>query len=89
LVLIYLISQTVTDSEIIDAVLGCKLNESEDDDDSNGSVGEENNMTVAETISCCDSLINYMKQKSFATELEIMQIYRLEEKFEKERHSKS
>jgi hypothetical protein len=39
---IYLISQTLTDSEITDAVQGCKLNESEDSDDSNGSVNEEN-----------------------------------------------
>jgi hypothetical protein len=30
------VSQTLTDSEIIDAVLGHKLNESEDSDDSNG-----------------------------------------------------
>jgi hypothetical protein len=29
---------TVEDSEIIDAVLGRKLNESEDSDDNNGSV---------------------------------------------------
>jgi hypothetical protein len=75
--------------EIIDAVLGCKLNESEDSDDSNGSVDEENKMTVAEAISCCDNLINFMEQKSFTTEQEIMQMCRLKEKFEKERHSKS
>jgi hypothetical protein len=47
--------------EIIDAVLGHKLNESEDSDDSNGSVDEENKMTVAEAISCCDNLINVME----------------------------
>jgi Ca2+/H+ antiporter len=40
--IIYLVSQTLTDSEIISAVLGCKLNDSEDSDDSNGSVDEEN-----------------------------------------------
>jgi hypothetical protein len=39
------VSQTLTHSEIIDAVLGRKLNESEDSDDSNGSVDEENKMT--------------------------------------------
>jgi hypothetical protein len=47
--------------EIIDAVLGRKLNESGDSDDSNGSVDEENIMTMTEAISCCDSLINFME----------------------------
>jgi hypothetical protein len=84
---IYLVSQTLTDSEITDAVLGHKLNESEDSDDSNGSV-DENNMTMAEAISCYDNLINFVEQKSFTTEQEIMQMYR-QEKFEKERCSKS
>jgi hypothetical protein len=51
------VSHTLTDSEIIDAVLGRKLNESEDSDDSNGSVDEENKITMAEAISCCDNLI--------------------------------
>jgi hypothetical protein len=37
--------------EIIDAVLGRKLNESEDSYDSIGSVDEENKMTMAEAIS--------------------------------------
>jgi hypothetical protein len=46
-------------------------------------------MTMAEAISCCDSLINFMEQKSFTTEQEILQMYRLKEKFEKERRSKS
>jgi ABC-type transport system involved in Fe-S cluster assembly fused permease/ATPase subunit len=46
-------------------------------------------MTVTEAISCCDSLINFMERKSFTNEQEIMQMYRLKEKFEKERHSKS
>jgi hypothetical protein len=46
-------------------------------------------MTMAEAISCCDNLINFMEQKSFTTEQEIMQTYRLKEKFEKERCSKS
>jgi hypothetical protein len=50
---------------------------SEDSDDSNGSVDEENKITMAEAISCCDNLINFMEQKSFTTELEIMQMYRL------------
>jgi methyltransferase-like protein len=59
--IIYLVSQTLTDSEIIDAVLGRKLNESEVSDDSNGSIDEENKMTVAEAISCCDNLINFME----------------------------
>jgi hypothetical protein len=62
------------DSEIIDAVLGRKLNESEDSDDSNGWVDEENKMTMAETISCCDNLINFTERKSFTTEQEIMQM---------------
>jgi hypothetical protein len=87
--IIYLVSQTLTGSEIIDAVLGRKLNESEDSDDSSGSVDEENKMTMAEAISCCDSLINFKERKSITTEQEIMQMYRLKEKFEKERHSKS
>jgi hypothetical protein len=86
---IYLVSQILTDSEIIDAVLGCKLNESEDSDDSSGSVDEENKMTMAEAISCCDSLINFMEQKSFTTEQEIMQMCWLKERFVKERRSKS
>jgi hypothetical protein len=34
-------------------------------------------MTVAEAISCCDSHINFMERKSFTTEQEIMQMYRL------------
>jgi hypothetical protein len=38
-------------------------------------------MTMAEAISCCDTLINFMEQKSFTTEQEIMQMYRLNEKF--------
>jgi Ca2+/H+ antiporter len=59
--IIYLVSQTLTDSEIIDAVLGRKLNESEDSDDSSGSVDEENKMTMADAISCCDNLINFME----------------------------
>jgi hypothetical protein len=59
--IIYLVSQTLTDSEIIDAVLSHKLNDSEDNDDSNGSVDEENKMTMAEAISCCDNLINFME----------------------------
>jgi hypothetical protein len=42
-------------------------------------------MTMAEAISCCDNLINFMERKSFATEQEIMQMYRLKEKYEKER----
>jgi hypothetical protein len=46
-------------------------------------------MTMAEAISCCDNFINFMARKSFTTEQEIMQMYRLKEKFEKERHSKS
>jgi hypothetical protein len=53
------------------------------------SVDEENKMTVAEAISCCDNLINFMERKSFITEQETMQMYRLKEKFEKERHNKS
>jgi hypothetical protein len=87
--IIYLVSQTLTDSEIIEAVLGRKLNESEDSDDSNGSVDEKNKMTLAEAISCCDNLINFMERKSFTTEQEIMLMYRLKEKYEKERRSKS
>jgi hypothetical protein len=59
--MIYLVFQTLTDSEIIDAVLGRKLNKSEDSDDSNGSVDEENKMTMAEAISCCDNLFNFME----------------------------
>jgi hypothetical protein len=62
---------------------------SEDRDDSNGSVDEENKMTMAEAISCCDNLINFMERKSFPTEQEIMQMYRLKEKFQTERCSKS
>jgi hypothetical protein len=58
---IYLVSQTLTNSEIVDAVLGRKLNESEDGDGSNGSVDEENKMTMAEAISCCNNLINFME----------------------------
>jgi hypothetical protein len=58
---IYLVSQTLTDSEIIDTVLSHKLNESEDSGDSNGSVDEENKVTVAEAILCCDNLINFME----------------------------
>jgi hypothetical protein len=46
--------------EIINAVLGRKLNKSEDSDDSNGS-DDENKMTMAEAISCCDNLINFME----------------------------
>jgi hypothetical protein len=41
--------------DIIDAVLGRKLNESEDSSDSNGSADEESKMTMAEAISCCDN----------------------------------
>jgi hypothetical protein len=44
---------------------------------------------MAEAISCCDNLINFMEWKSFTTVQEIMQMYRLKEKFEKERCSKS
>jgi hypothetical protein len=75
--------------DLIDAVLGCKLNESEVSDDGNGSVDEENKMIMSEAISCCDSLINFMERKSFTTEQEIMQMCRLKEKFEKERCNKS
>jgi hypothetical protein len=57
------VSQTLTDSEIIYAVLGRKLNESEDSDDSNGSADEENKMTTAEAISCCNNLVNFMERK--------------------------
>jgi hypothetical protein len=46
-------------------------------------------MTMAEAVSCCDNLINFMERKSFTTEQEIMQMYRLKEKFERERRSKS
>jgi hypothetical protein len=46
-------------------------------------------MTMAEAISCCDSLINFMEWKSFTSEQEIMQMYTLKEKFEKERRNKS
>jgi hypothetical protein len=46
-------------------------------------------MAIAEAISCCDNLINFMERKSFTTEQEIMQMYRLKYKFEKERCSKS
>jgi hypothetical protein len=46
-------------------------------------------MSMVEAISCCDSLINFMERKSFTTVQEIMQMYRLKEKFEKERCSKS
>jgi hypothetical protein len=60
--IIYLVSQTLTDLEIIDAVLGHKLNESEDSDDSSGSVDEENKMTMAEAILFCENLINFMEQ---------------------------
>jgi hypothetical protein len=67
----------LTDSQITNAVLGRKLNESENSDDSNGSVDEENKMTMAEAVSCCDNLINFMERKSFTTEQEIMQMYRL------------
>jgi hypothetical protein len=47
--------------EIIEAVLGHKLNESEDSDGSNGSADEENKMTMAEAISWCNNLINFME----------------------------
>jgi hypothetical protein len=53
------------------------------------SVDEENKMTLVEAISCFDDLIHFMERKSFTTEQEIMQMYRLKEKFEKERRSKS
>jgi hypothetical protein len=43
---------------------------------------------MAEAISCCDNLINFMERKSLATEQERMQVYRLKDKFEKERGSK-
>jgi hypothetical protein len=46
---------------MIDAVLGRKLNESEDSDDSSGSADEEIKITMAEAISCCDNLINFME----------------------------
>jgi hypothetical protein len=46
-------------------------------------------MTMVEAISCCDNLINFMERKSFTTEQEIMQLFWLKEKFEKEGHSKS
>jgi hypothetical protein len=46
-------------------------------------------MTMAEAISCCDNLINFMERKSFTTEQEIMQMYRLKEKSEKEKRNKS
>jgi hypothetical protein len=46
-------------------------------------------MTMAEAISCSDNLINFVEQKSLTTEHEIMQMYMLKQKFEKERHSKS
>jgi hypothetical protein len=75
--------------ETINGVLGHKLNESEDSDNSNWSVDEENKMAMAEAISCCDNLINFMEKKSFTTEQEIMQMFWLKEKFEKERRSKS
>jgi hypothetical protein len=39
-------------------------------------------MTMAEAISCCGNLINFMEQKSFTTEQEIMWMYMLKEKFE-------
>jgi hypothetical protein len=61
IILYYIISQTLTDLEIIDAVPGHKLNESEDRDDSSESVDKENKMTVAEAISCCDNLTNLME----------------------------
>jgi hypothetical protein len=38
-------------------------------------------MTMAEAISCCDNLINFVEWKSFTTEQEVMQMYRLKEKF--------
>jgi hypothetical protein len=47
--------------EIINAILGRKLDESEDSDDRNGSVDEENKMTMAQAISCCNNLINFME----------------------------
>jgi hypothetical protein len=34
---------------------------SEDSDDNSGSVDEENKMKMAEAISCCDNLINFME----------------------------
>jgi hypothetical protein len=46
-------------------------------------------MTMAEAISCCDNLIDFMERKSFTTEQEIMQMYRLKEKFEKEGRRRS
>jgi hypothetical protein len=52
------------------------------------SVDEENKMTMAEAISTCDNLINFMERKSFITQQEMMQMYRLKEKFEKERRNK-
>jgi hypothetical protein len=44
---------------------------------------------MAEATSCCDSLVNIMERKSLITEQEITQMYKLKEKFEKERHSKN
>jgi hypothetical protein len=47
-----------------------------------GSVDKENKMPMAEAISC-SNLINSMERKSFTTEQEIMQMYRLKEKLER------
>jgi hypothetical protein len=46
-------------------------------------------MTMAEAISRCNNLINFMERKSFTSEQKIMQVYRIKEKFEKEWRSKS
>lgn len=82
------VTQSLTDAEIIDSVIGRQDAESDSEEDCAAEGEEASCLSMSEAISSCEQLIHFMEQKSFVNEQEVMQMYRLKDKFvrEKEKH---
>ncbi|XP_064423076.1 jerky protein homolog [Latimeria chalumnae] len=79
------VHQTLTDSEIIDVILNPNTVESDNSDDGDEQEVSQEKMTMTEGIDTFTRLINFLEQKSFITQQEIMQMYRIQDKLIKER----
>ncbi|XP_064413472.1 jerky protein homolog [Latimeria chalumnae] len=79
------VHQTLTDSEIINVILNPNIVESDNSDDGDEQEVSQEKMTMTEGIDTFTHLINFLERKSFITQQEIMQMYRIQDKLIKER----
>lgn len=82
------ITHSLTDQEICDMVLNPENNGDDDDDDtSDDDVDQPNatNIPIDKCISLTDELIMGLEQKSFITQEQIMQLYKIKDVLQKEK----